>query len=718
MINSFKKLIILISLVIILLSSNNIFIGSTKIPVIQKNVQPKDDSSYQIGAGIYDITGASAEVNLMGYANPLQVGAGIHFRQRARAFVFVDSNGNRAVYVSTDSCMIFQEVKIHVVKLLQDIFGPNVYTEANVLLSGTHTHSGPAGFSQYALYGITSLGFYKKNFDTICNGIVQAIVKAHKSVQPAKMFTETGELWNTNINRSPYAYDNNPEEEKAMYDSNVDKNMTVLRIEDMNGNPFAAISFFAVHCTSMNNTNHLISGDNKGYASYLWEKQVNGPGTSGKGPFVAAFGQSNEGDVSPNTRGPTCRDGSPCDYKTSTCNGRNEECWALGPGKDGDMFESTQIIGGNQFNKALELFNNASIQVSGPVQYRHSWVQFTNVSVEPPYNSGVDNATTCRGAMGYSFAAGTTDGPGAFNFVQSDNNTSGNPFWNFIGDFIAKPTPDQINCQSPKPILLDVGMVEPIPWVPDVMPIQIVTIGQIVLVAVPGEFTTMSGRRLRNSVREIIGKSIENPIVLIAGLSNTYSGYVATFEEYQVQRYEGASTVFGPHTLGSYMQEFGKLAQSIVDGTTVPAGPTPRNLTGHTLFFLPPVIVDVAPDFDDFGEVSIDVNLSYSVNETVSCVFYGGNPRNDFMIESSFLTIDLLTGTDQWTTVLDDGDWDTKFKWKMHDLGFSLITIEWVIAPDTTPGTYRITHSGYAKKNPFSLTLTPYQGVSRNFVVQ
>lgn len=95
--------------------------------------------------------------------------------------------------------MIFQEVKIHVVELLQDIFGPNVYTEANVLLSGTHTHSGPAGFSQYALYGITSLGFYKKNFDTICNGIVQAIVKAHKSVQPANMFTETGELWNTNI---------------------------------------------------------------------------------------------------------------------------------------------------------------------------------------------------------------------------------------------------------------------------------------------------------------------------------------------------------------------------------------------------------------------------------------------------------------------------------------------------------------------------------------
>ena len=34
-------------------------------------------------------------------------------------------------------------------------------------------------------------------------------------------------------------------------------------------------SWFAVHCTSMNNTNTLISGDNKGYASYLMEMDMN-----------------------------------------------------------------------------------------------------------------------------------------------------------------------------------------------------------------------------------------------------------------------------------------------------------------------------------------------------------------------------------------------------------------------------------------------------------
>ena len=39
--------------------------------------------------------------------------------------------------------------------------------------------------------------------------------------------------------------------------------------------PLGVINWFAVHPTSMNNTNHLISGDNKGLASQLLERHVN-----------------------------------------------------------------------------------------------------------------------------------------------------------------------------------------------------------------------------------------------------------------------------------------------------------------------------------------------------------------------------------------------------------------------------------------------------------
>ena len=39
-------------------------------------------------------------------------------------------------------------------------------------ISGIHTHSGPAGYLQYLLYDITSMGFVRETFDVLVNGIV------------------------------------------------------------------------------------------------------------------------------------------------------------------------------------------------------------------------------------------------------------------------------------------------------------------------------------------------------------------------------------------------------------------------------------------------------------------------------------------------------------------------------------------------------------------
>jgi neutral ceramidase len=42
----------------------------------------------------------------------------------------------------------------------------------------------------------------------------------------------------------------------------------------------------------------------------------------------------------------------------------------------------------------------------------------------------------------------------------------------------------------------------PYEWAPYIVEIQIIKIGNLVLLCVPGEFTTMSGRRLIRAVRE------------------------------------------------------------------------------------------------------------------------------------------------------------------------------------------------------------------------
>ena len=70
---------------------------------------------------------------------------------------------------------------VQVVKKLQAQFG-DLYNTDNVILSGTHTHSGPAGFFQYVLFEVTSLGFVKESLDAVVDGIVQSIAIGERSL--------------------------------------------------------------------------------------------------------------------------------------------------------------------------------------------------------------------------------------------------------------------------------------------------------------------------------------------------------------------------------------------------------------------------------------------------------------------------------------------------------------------------------------------------------
>ena len=137
--------------------------------------------------------------------------------------------------------------------------------------------------------------------------------------------------------------------------------------------------------------------------------------------------------------------------------------------------------------------------VSGAVESMHVYLDMSNVTVRA--SEATRAGTTCKPAMGFSFAAGTTDGPGAFDFQQSD--THGSAFWKLVRDFITTPTAEQERCHAPKPILLDVGeMHYPYEWAPSIVEISIIRIGNFVILAVPGELTTMSGRRLLRAVRD------------------------------------------------------------------------------------------------------------------------------------------------------------------------------------------------------------------------
>lgn len=56
--------------------------------------------------------------------------------------------------------------------------------------------------------------------------------------------------------------------------------MTLLKFMRSDGTAAGMLNWFPVHATSMNNSNTLISSDNKGLAAILFEKRMNPKGSS------------------------------------------------------------------------------------------------------------------------------------------------------------------------------------------------------------------------------------------------------------------------------------------------------------------------------------------------------------------------------------------------------------------------------------------------------
>jgi len=282
--------------------------------------------------------------------------------------------------------------------------------------------------------------------------------------------------------------------------------------------------------------------------------------------------------------------------------------------------------------------------------------------------------------------------------------------------FLSDPTAEQIACQAPKPILLNTGGITfPVPWTPSIIPLQIIQIGNLYIVAVPGEFSTMSGRRLRNTVTQtLIEAGVTGTIyVLIAGLSNSYTHYITTFQEYEVQRYEGGSTLYGPNTLGAYQQLYAQLANSLVTGAPLPPAPEPINIT-TTISFILPVIEDCTPFDVNFGDIYQDVNKTYAAGDIAQVVFWGASLRNNYHTQGTFLTVEQQI-SNSWNIIAYDADWETRLYWTRRDLTESLITIEWYIPTTQQPGSYRIRHFGDSK-DIFG-TITPFNGTSSVFTV-
>lgn len=661
-----------------------------------------------IGSGKYDITGPAADAGMVGYGEVSQTTKGIHSRLWSRAFAIVDpETGKRIVFVSADLMGITQGVKQGVINKLKSRYG-STYSDANVMLTATHTHVGPGGFDHYVMLNMTALGYDSLNQNAIVNGIYQSIVRAVDSTASGNIYMNNGDLLSTSVNRNPIPYSQNPE--AGDYQHNTDKRMTLLKLVRDDGKEIGSINWFGVHNVSLGTDYRRISADNKGAASQMMEDWAAGRGQTS---MVAAFANSALGDSSPNVCGPS-----------NGC-GSNDE-------------QSLLISAGKQFNKAQTLHSAASSRLSGNLDYRHKYVFMPGYQVSDKY-TGSGTQSMCDGAVGWSMTAGASwDGPsnipGVFEGMSVDNEgvdwnrnqsffstiLNGYPMFALMNGFSNLVMfNDAVDdpCQYPKPTFVNrvtLGSELYTAYIP----FQMFRIGSLALIASAGEMTTMSSRRLRDEVRSVLESQGVNTYV-IAGLANAYHGYITTPEEYNMQYYEGGHTIYGPNTLAAYKQVYNQMATAMKNGQSVSAGPTPPDLSSAQAINVIGVVYDDKRLWESFGQVWTDAKSSYSKGNTVKVKFRSGHPRNNLKTNSSFLEVQRYV-SGSWQTVYTDDDLNTRFVWIRDTaadcLACSFAEVQWITDSSIPSGTYRIRHKGHWKSG-WNGSINSYTGTSRSFSV-
>jgi neutral ceramidase len=711
-----------------------------------------------VGTGIRDITGPIAEVGMMGYGEFGQQTAGLHLRLFARAFIFASpSTGKRVAWVSAELGQLFSSVKQGVINKLAKYGG--LYDDRNVMISATHTHSGPGGYSHHVMYNLTTFGHIAQNYTAIVDGIAAAIDSAHAHLAPATVSMMSGLVVDsTMVNRSLDAYVRNPEAcasgsflpstfaVPACSSSSgspaplpvIDQEMTVLAIQ-RGGRPIGAIAWHAVHNTSMPNTNHLVSSDHKGYAALMLERQHGSIAPfQNYGGFVAAFPNGAEGDMSPNLN----------------TNAGSVPAGPVFKGPGRDEFESTYLIGQREYDAAYSLLvNRGHTPISGEVDFRHMFVIMPGFPVTATkHTNGAGLNFLCPAAYGASFNAGAEDG-------RAGPATEGLALGSTIDQvgldafrtalvatvsFLLPPLGPVVagamlassdKCQLPKPVLIPTGALPN--WTPSTLPFQLLRVGSLAIAGLPSEMTLQAGRRLRDSLLVTLAPLGVNKVIL-TGLANEYSGYVTTPEEYDSQQYEGASTLYGRLTFDAYQQIFRQLAKAMVAGQPVLGAPPPAPLGLIPQMELQTGVArDEFPAGDSFGKVLLQppATIARGPNAQVHVIFRSGHPKNDLRTDSTYFLIERDLGNGQWSAVAWDAMPETRLYWSRVTTAspgssvigptscpsspcpWSSIGVIWMVPVNAAPGTYRIMLFG-KWKNGVTGALLPYTGTTNSFVLQ
>lgn len=537
---------------------------------------------FLIGLGKADITAFERGSGMLGYGLYTHVALDVETPLYARAYILEDlDNQHKVAIVNCELCFITPHLKQEVVKNLQKHAPELKINDQNLMLCAQHTHCSPAGYSAHAIYNISVPGYIAHITKTIVDGITEALIEADKNKTKATIAIGKSSFEDdtpVSFNRTVNSYNQNPEVKKYSFSQRhlaVDREMTLLQFIAEDGRLLGSINWFAVHTTNLPNTYTKICSDNKGYAADNLERTM-----QKKYPnYIGAFAQGACGDVSARVR---------YNPKLSFQRGKFEGVYS-------DDLKSSKFNGMLQFEKAREIIQDFTAPIKNDeVDAVLQYIDFSHIDIEPKFNNGQEGGLTSPSVMGVAFLEGSKmDGPGMHPLIGNVSRGISNRLKSRelnqaknLSDKEAETITRRYHAQGNKHLALETGekrlfgnaditkffvpgFADPIiynlkyfsrlglmsehAWAPQILPVQIFKLGTVAIVAIPFEITTVASWRLRKTVEDaLFPNGIKH--VILCPYSNAYNGYITTYEEYQVQDYEGGHCVFGQWSLNALQQ--------------------------------------------------------------------------------------------------------------------------------------------------------------------
>lgn len=511
---------------------------------------------YEAGVAKEDMTAFVPGVGMMGYGQPHNVVQEIGTKLWVRALFLKDEEGSPILFLHLEQAFVTMALKEEILRRILENHPDWNISDENFILSAQHTHAAPGGYSHFAFYNLTISNFQTKVFEKIVSSSILAAEAAKRNLQKVTMSWGAVDISPDKeiaFNRSMKAYLNNPDAQKIKEEEKLlglDRRMQGILLTTQDNKLLAHLNWFGVHCTNVSSFNIRTHHDNKGVAAELFEKSH--PGS------VAFFFQSTAGDVSPNFI---------WDKKTKLMRGKFE-----------DQYDNASFNGEIQFRES-ELITG-ELPVEGRFETVLNYVDMGKKAAAP--------------AHGLAFFRGTLEGPGitaglasvlritsrirrVIDCVRSpecrefylkhgvkdvvidhrNGSFVGIPlaFWKWLP--VVPSHPVNVFQETAK-----AGGLKTLPWIPSVIPFQIVRLGNILIAALPGEITTVAGKRVKELLeKEYAGCGVDR--VIIHSYCNAYMGYITTPEEYDIQSYEGGHNVYGRSSLDVVLASYGELVKTL-----------------------------------------------------------------------------------------------------------------------------------------------------------